>query len=697
MTVNGSPDITDLKIQVLFDLSLAIPVVKLTNQSTGPHLGNVDLVFELYGPNSQPIHVGNFTTPDAAGNFATYTFAELFPSMGNSIEWSGNPYRLVIKGKDSEANEFQFSPEQNAEVCQPKGNSNVGKNFGEARLDISTDCNKAELYLKDITNYYYRGLAPIFVSKKIIVIPPADADYGAPTPVEYNDFSYVIHPITVVGSGYTAVVQTVADFDFGNNVFVRIKFVATETFPVNCNYDLCPLISEWDKWITDAMQKCDPSLNDKMLIANSKLVNILFAYNKPACGMNVGKMIEDLIEFAGFKCDCTCKNIGLNSNGSTTGGLNFQFTTCGDLTASAVVTGSNVALTIRDKTYTFTVNPDSTTAFSFTPTVNGCTRNIQLNVDMNILATDMLTFIKTKPALVNLFNSIFNQDLGNVKLLVDGKCLLSTLSCTYDMTLVDVCNPADENILFLQKIRINGVDYVLNFGFVLTDLAPLIAALNALGKGVFNASVTSAMSVYTLHITSATNPNDIEQVSLTGTCGTGFAPDDIRLMAIGKNCTTSVQYSASQIVQAIINRICSMLTTQVYTSADITYCTPTFDVDGKIVTKTILAGSTTQSALTTLAQNQCDIIAVMLASRAVSCLALKAIYVQQATKTLKPTDLIHMEKNGECAGVTQDELAVALFSIMSKLPAFCAAVVKCAIPGCSPVLNFEVEKIDDES
>lgn len=690
MLTPGSTYITDLKVKVLFDISLPTPVVKLINQSTGPDLPAVDMAFWLYGPNNQEIHVGDLNNPDAAGNFTEYTFDEPFPPFGNSIEWSGGPYRVVIKAKDPSFNEYTFSPEQKAEICRPKGNEFAGKNYGEAKLDIESDCNKGELYVNDVTNYNYRGLPPNFVSKKITIIPPSDGDGNVPTPSEYIGYSKVLHVLTASGQGFTAIVVTVVEYSLGNNVFVRLKFIKTQAFNVNCNYDLCPLMCEYDKLVTKAEEKCDPALNEKMILINAKLLAIYLAYSKPACGLNVGDMIEELKQFAGFSCDCSCSGIGINSSGTTNGGWNFQFNTCGDISANAAVNGQNVLLTINDKTYTFAIGATTSNAFTWTTGVDGCTRIPTLHVSTSALSIAILNFIKSDVDATNLFNSIVNIDFSQIKLLINGKCVLATNGCDYEATLVDVCDPTDipTPIGIFKHIKINGIVYAFNMAFSFTNLTPIQTILNALNKGNFVVSINQESIDYIITITSANNPNDIQEIVFEQVCGTDILVS-IRYMQIEKTCGQPVLYSAQQIVQAIVDYLCAITAKQVTIDTAIPYCKP---ISGDNSAE-IMAGSSVHAGLTELAANQCDIVTYLLAIKTVNCANIKAIHPQlPALQINLNTDGILGTKQGQCATIGWTEIANAVSNIIFGGQTFCQAVAACATPVCGPVQNFVVTK-----
>lgn len=303
--ITTSNDIFTLDFAVLVDISTPTPTVKFSNLSTGPNLSGCKWLFNLYTPNNTPVHTSTFTTPDVNGIWTNYTLPENLPQPGGNIIWSGSYYRFVVEVMDSTGKKFLL--EKKVDICRPNGNEN-GSNYGKAVIDIQAKCSEAKLYAEDKTNYSYKKqIQPsLILQKKFTLVYPPTEQGTYPTPFIINDFTNGLIPISYSGPGYQAIIESIVQYDLGENITLQLKYKVKEAFPVQCNIDLCQLICEYNDMVKKASDGCDKEMADKLLLINAKINQALIGKMQPLCKIDVSKLVDEIKDLGGFTCNCNC-------------------------------------------------------------------------------------------------------------------------------------------------------------------------------------------------------------------------------------------------------------------------------------------------------------------------------------------------------------------------------------------------------
>lgn len=697
MLITNSTDITELLADVIFDLSQVPAVVKVHNRCTGANLNLVKLAFELYDPNDKVLHQGNFVTPDALGDFAVdYVFTEPLTEFDGSILWSGNPYRFVLKAKDSAGNEYTYTPEQTATICKPAGNANVGKNFGEAKLDVKIDCNQAEAKIIDLTSYSYKGITGTLVSKTITVLSPPDNTGIPPSPVIYSGFSAVLHPLTFTGKNFSATISTVVEYDIQNgdgtgNTFVILRFIKYQTFDVSCNYDICPLLCRYSEMLDKAAIGCSKETEELIQKIAGKMVQLILAKEQATCGYDIGAIIEEIKTIAGWHdCNCECnRTMGLNGIGITTGLLNIQFVTDGDISGTSVITGNNILLTLKDYSYVFKIcDTPGSNAFVVKNSIVNRTKTYCLDVDLSILADEILDTIAGDVVLKAKFIAIY----GNIiKINVDPKCIPipggggGGKTCNYELTAENIPAQVKFGSIIFSHIVIDNVTYYINLGLAGNTVAAIQTALNALGLGTFTCVYDGGTFIFTI-VSNGNTHSITDAVYIT--------PAVDKLMSITKICSGTFTYDPSTLIQAIIDYICGITGKQVKLGGALNVCHPTIDKSGNIQLTSFDEKNNVFEVIEDLSKSQCEVIAKLLKITDVTdCEKLKTIFKNNLLK-VDNTTVLYGLKEGDCSAINLEEISGQIWEFIYKRKDFCSSIQTCIGAGgiCVPVTDFIVEK-----
>lgn len=674
MTITTSPDLTKLLVNVTWDISGALPVIRLENLSAGTGLANVDYAFVATSPSGTLIHNGDINDPDESGVWSTTILNDAWPRPFNSVEWSGASYAFYVIAKDSIGNVYQTEL-QTATICRPYGNTQSSKNtYGVAASNVSVKCAEARIFFEDKTYHSYKGIDGTQISSDLKVIYPVDETGSIPSPFSISDYSTALVPISYSSSNYQFYQTTVYDYDLGNNTLVRIKYQTIQTFPVWCNIDLEPLVCEFNKLIDEVNSgNCADvaAANQKLNLISSKMFLVFMGIMQPLTGIDVPTLIEEIKVIGGFDCNCCSAATGIiPTTSSIIDGYNFIINpVCGDISGSVTVNGANITFNLQDISYVFKMfenSPSEITAFSIIPSENGCQKTYALAIDSTQLATDILNIITNDINLVNLFNTIVNNNTdGNFNLIVDGKCIIqTTTACDYTFDILNV--PASVTYALLTGINAS----VVNFAFNETNLPALQAYINGLGLGTF--VVTNPASGEVL-IASTSNPNNLTGITYK-VAGTSY------VASMTKNCTGYTPKSANEVVQAMIDYLCGITDAEIATSQDysICYVDPT---TGEIKTVTVSSGAALTDFIIELLARGCDTVNHIVNLSSFTCTNIKALF-PQSVNTLQPTDYILGTKNNDCARIYPIELGTRILELgvydASFMAAFCAAMELCA-------------------
>lgn len=308
-----SPDINIFDFKVVYDLTGATPVVRLSNLSTGPNLINMSYWFKLVSASGVQYHLGTEGTPDRTGIWNTeWQVPQPIPQIQQHIDWSGSDYVITGYAKDSADNIFELS--KSTRICRPSGNKLGQKNnFGAGRMNAMMNCTTGKLFVEDQSNFSYSGIAGTQVSKNFKLVFPPDDTETTPAPFEQADLNTATIPITYNGKNYQMLMDAVYEYDMGDNIFVRIKYKFKACFDINCGTELCCILCSIEKY-EDALSEsgCTAEEREKLLLILSKLVRVLAGIMQPLCGINVPKIIAEIKELTGDCSDRQYTSSGIN-------------------------------------------------------------------------------------------------------------------------------------------------------------------------------------------------------------------------------------------------------------------------------------------------------------------------------------------------------------------------------------------------
>lgn len=682
MTTN-SPDIQALDFSVLIDISLATPLITITNASTASTPASLDWVYEIYSPSGTIMYAGNFDAPDVDGDWTVPFTNSAFPKLKNQIEWGD--YKFVVKVKDSAGNSYTLSKIRR--VCRPGGNSNdFTNNYGKAFTNVITRCKTKQLWVEDKTDYTYQGVTGESVSKTFRLLYPPDETGIAPDSFLVEGFSSALIPITQSGKGYQSYQTSVMDYDLGNLITVRVKYYGHEQLTVSCDIDLSPIACELRKLIEEVESgncKDATEANRKIKLVSARMHIALTGILFPQAGIDPLEEIEKIKEVTGWECNCCAT--GINAMGEVISfegyDTNFDVNSSGDVTGTFSLVGNTIMLNIEDFSYVFKMCDDNVSdAFTVRPSTAGRTKTFCLLVNQTTLATELITAIQNNSTLINQLNSMVTVGVSNLKVTVDGGCVIAT-GKTCDYVFSSIALGGTDKVMISNITLESGVVKSINQIYDQTNDAAIEAVLNGLGIGEFEVSLVATK----LTITSISNSNAIKSLNYYTIVG-GVNGTSREALAT-KDCVAGTEYPVGTVIQAILTYLCNNILGRVKTGEAVNISCLS---NGVITTKNVSSESTAMTLIKEFIACYNNLVAIVKDIKQADCDSLKTLFTTSSTP-LTTSDVMYGTRNGLCSSITYKEIAARVFTIAKQDQAvkdlMCAASTACGQAVCAAVTN----------
>lgn len=356
-----SPDITLLDFAILYDISVGIPSITLTNQSVGnpsadTNLDNCTWWYTITTPSGVYIHQGTQASPDVTDD--TWTTLTIpsgswptpfgTPPYGQ-VEFScGVPYIATLYVQDSDDNVYSIA--KRVAICRPNGNTEKTKgSFGVAFVQVTVKCASASIYTLDTTNYTYQNIIGDFNSNTWTLDYPRDDQGNLPAPVVVTNQGRVIFPVGYSAEGYQLALYTKASYDMGDSQTIKIQYKFSSVFSVWCNISLCAIQCQIDGLMKLNDPSCgkvtDPAVLQKLQQIGWLATQAIIGIEEPLCGIDVPAIIEKAKLIGGIPCDCGATG-GINPIASTDGLINIALALTG-LTGDVTNVGNNYTITLE--------------------------------------------------------------------------------------------------------------------------------------------------------------------------------------------------------------------------------------------------------------------------------------------------------------------------------------------------------------
>lgn len=482
-------------------------------------------------------------------NFGFYTI------KGTLVDQDGKPYVIKL----------------DINICIPEkwDGYNVPGLF-----DIDVDCKNSTATIFEQTLISYLGKRSISEVKNGKIFYPDNV-------INELDFSFT--PFMLGGGDglftgtYRIKNTTLATFDLNDNIFIVIPYFTRSEFEVTCENSLKSILC----CIQDQYDIVARNKNNSKAVAATQLLNLItpdlvVALLKDQSGKNSDKEVARIKEV--LNCDCGCnKSILIEPQIIGTPGSAVNVVGAGGTTVTPSSSGGTVLYTVRSRAYDVTKGDPTDLAFSIVKNEGPTSVTFILEFDYVELSQTILNTIAASDELTLILNQLITGTSSGSIANINGRCVIDLTTCDY--SLIDSATP----LKIVKNVVIGGVTSVAPSGLASTNAAGIATWLNGLGKGIFTASLNGSSTQLT--ILSQNNVNVLNSM-LFDSNGTPLNRDFTR------NCST-----LSNVLQAVIDYVCELDTTQVDLSSLINLTTR---VGSTVTTTPYPAGTTLQVFLEAL-------------------------------------------------------------------------------------------------
>lgn len=648
----NSATITTFGFSATFDILNRRITFNLLPFTTGPNLANRPVFFSVIDSDGVVLASVNFSTPQIP-NAGTTTSWVLDLSSVN-FPFLFQTYAIYAAIQDAGGQVYQTNVIY-PQLCQP--NSLTDSGYVPGLFNIIPDCINSVLTIKEITPMVYNNLSPFGVPTKTGVLSYPTGTIAAVA------FSNTPFSNNVVYTGqYGIQCTTVASYAIGNDVYVLVSYVTNNVFPVTCSNKMSDIVCCITKVQQTAIKNCNNAIGDN---AKQQLSDVsLYVMNgllKEMSGQDAQFEVDYIRKF--LSCDCGSSSLSQSEFTPINPAVNsiVLMGVGGTSIPSPTVTGNTKTYTIASSVYQ--IVKGNTGDLAFTIQIDNSVSNtvkyiITFNYDT--MAGYILTAIAGDQVLLAQLNSLITATGVNLQGL-NGACVIDLTKTNYSLS------QAITGATLVTNIVINGNNFSAPANLFANNPVAVAAWLNTLTLGVFSANVNAGI----LTIQSANNTNTLSTLS--------FSSPNVTQQFQGTNATLV------QVLQAIINYLCSMTDLQIALNAALAVCT--LDYNNNVVSTNYPIG-TKQSAYNAAVANAiCNLAARINSLTALTCAKLQAIFSDNPLASFNyASDRYLSIVGGSCTTLNAKQQALAFIAAVNAdsgtKAAFCA--ISCATPGTCP-------------
>lgn len=258
----------------------------------------------------------SFPIPTAAGNYqyGQYTVnAKLYDA-------DGTPY-IVTK---------------TVKICEPD-KKNKTRNYGSLSALMKVNCVADKLYIIVDSVPNYNGA--------VVESQTLSGSLEYPTGSELAPLSFTIGNFSVklFEGVYKLTAEICATYNYGDNVYVKVKYKVKKEHHARCLIDRCCVFSKLDELHQLIQANCTDEEKERTAAITVDALRLLETAELAAyCGEDPSPYIEELEKLLGCKCTCNCSEGAPIINN--------------DPTTDVVIEGCNVSVEINGNTKTYTIN-----------------------------------------------------------------------------------------------------------------------------------------------------------------------------------------------------------------------------------------------------------------------------------------------------------------------------------------------------
>jgi hypothetical protein len=385
----------------------ATPTVYIANGDELVLGANVEIV-NPYGIIVKPYGTNYEIAPALSGGMDAVISFNIPTQAGN---YQYGTYTVNLQMYDSTGASWIVS--KPVKLCEPDRN-NKTRNYGSLSAQINGNCVAGKVYiLIDNVPTYNGALMESQVLTGTLEYPTGSG--LSPLTINTGNFS-----VALFEGVYKVVGEICATYNFGDNVYVKVKYKIKKEKNIRCIIDRCCVLTALKALNSKRAQDCSQDEINDTFVKTATAINLLTQIELSAnCGEDPSDLVEELEELLGCVCTCNCAD-GTPIIGSSP-------------SSDVIIEGCNVDSEVNGNTTTYTINnysyvssvADNGGALVVTAGVlDGCIVTQTFTFNIAVVYSQIKTLANQNNTEADFWASVINKSLRDI----DPACLgLTTL------------------------------------------------------------------------------------------------------------------------------------------------------------------------------------------------------------------------------------------------------------------------------
>lgn len=404
----GSPDIAILDSRVIASLcegQICVDVSPTVYIGAGED-NVLGAVVEILNPFSIIVKPYGSTYEIAPGLSGGIDAAVCFdiPTIASNYQYG--KYTVNVKMTDSEGNSWIVS--KPVTLCEPDKN-NKNRNYGSLSALMKVNCIDGKLFVIVDSVPNYNGQ---LVESKVLTGTLKYPTVSGVSPLTITSGTFAV---TLYEGVYLLEGEICATYNFGDNVFVEVKYKIKKEHNARCLLDECCVYAKLSEIQMRTETDCTAAEKEETA---SLIVSALslFELAKLAgnCGEDPSDWIDELEKLLGCKCTCNCNEGAPIVNNQPSGDVIIE-----GCNVSVSTNGLTKTYTIENYEYVVEIAPNGGALVVASATLDSCTKTQLITFNISVVYSQIKTLANQNNTEADFWASVINKSLRDV----DPDCL----------------------------------------------------------------------------------------------------------------------------------------------------------------------------------------------------------------------------------------------------------------------------------
>lgn len=399
----GSTNIAILDSQIIADLCSGTffidisPSVFIADGNLNVLGANVEIV-NPYGIVVKPYGTNYEIAPDLSGAMDGVISFPIPTQAGN---YQYGKYTVNVQLYDADGTSWIVS--KPVTICVPDKN-NKTRNYGSLSAQLKGNCVDGKLFVIIDNVPTYNGT---IVESQVLT---GTLEY--PTSSELPPLTITTGTFAVVlfEGVYKLTGEICATYNFGDNVYVRVKYKIKKEKNIRCLIDQCCVLAALAE--LQARTGTDCTDEEKQLTGNTILeaLNLLrMAELAGECGEDPSDYVEELEKLLGCKCTCNCAEGTPIINNTPSSDVIIE-----GCNTSVVTNGLTKTYTINNYAYEVTINDNGGALVATAGTLADCTITQEITFDISVVYNQIKNLANQNNTEGDFWASVINKALRDI-------------------------------------------------------------------------------------------------------------------------------------------------------------------------------------------------------------------------------------------------------------------------------------------